>query len=103
MQWSAKYYSKIRHYMNWYCGWKQQKTKKILIMQWFHYSAIYANLNNTDQIFLGFANKHLFYDKNDDDHLPIPVHSGIKPSMGHILFQINYYHWAYFIQSANLF
>ena len=41
-----------------------------------------ANLNNTDQIFLYFANKHLFYDDDDDYHLPIPVYSVIKPSMG---------------------
>ena len=41
-----------------------------------------ANLNNTDKTFLGFANKHLFYDDDDDEHLPIPVYSGIKLSMG---------------------
>ena len=47
-----------------------------------HVTQNYANLNNTDQIFLCFANKHIFYDDDDDDHLPIPVYSGIKPSMG---------------------
>ena len=41
-----------------------------------------SNLNNTDQIFLDFSNKHLFYDDNDDEHLPISVYSGIKISMG---------------------
>ena len=41
-----------------------------------------ANLNNTDQIFPDFANKHLFYDHDDDEHLPITVYSGIKTSMG---------------------
>ena len=41
-----------------------------------------ANLNNTDQNFLDFANKHLFYDDDDDEHLPILLYSGIKPSMG---------------------
>ena len=41
-----------------------------------------ANLNNTDKVFFGFANKHLFYDDDDDEHLPIPVYSGIKLSMG---------------------
>ena len=41
-----------------------------------------ANLNNTDQIFPDFVNKHLFYDDEDYDHLPNPVYSGIKPSMG---------------------
>ena len=40
-----------------------------------------ANLNNTDQISLNFANKHLFYDDDDDEHLPIPVYSGINPSV----------------------
>ena len=42
----------------------------------------FANLNNTDQNFLDFSNKHLFYDYEDDENLPIPVYSGIKPSMG---------------------
>ena len=41
-----------------------------------------ANINNTDQNFLDFSNKYLFYDHDNDDHLPIPVYSGIKPSMG---------------------
>ena len=40
-----------------------------------------ANLNNTDQNFSPFTNKHLFYDNDDDEHLLIPVYSGIKPSM----------------------
>ena len=41
-----------------------------------------ANINDTDQKFLYFENKHLFYDNDDEEHLPIPVYSGIKPSMG---------------------
>ena len=41
-----------------------------------------ANPNNTDQNFLDFSNKHLFYDDEDDNNLTIPVYSGIKPSMG---------------------
>ena len=41
-----------------------------------------ANLNNTDQISLDFANKHLFYNDGNDEHLPIPLYSGYKPSMG---------------------
>ena len=45
-----------------------------------------ANINNTDQIFLDFSKKHLFYDDDDDGHLPIPVYSGIKPSTGQNLF-----------------
>ena len=40
-----------------------------------------ANLNNTDQMFPSFANNHLFYDDDDDENLPVPVYSGIKPSM----------------------
>ena len=49
----------------------------------YHVTQNCANLNNTDQMFLGFANKHLFYDDDEDnDHLPITVYSGIKPSMG---------------------
>ena len=40
-----------------------------------------ANINNTDQNFPDFANKHLFYNDDDDEHLPIPVYSGIKTSM----------------------
>ena len=32
--------------------------------------------------FLCFSNKHIFYDDDDHHHLPIPVCSGIKPSMG---------------------
>ena len=40
-----------------------------------------ANLNNTDQTFPDFANKHIFYDDDDNEKLPIPVYSGIKPSM----------------------
>ena len=42
----------------------------------------YANLNNTDQISPDFAKKQLIYDDDNDEHLPIPVYSGIKPSMG---------------------
>ena len=41
-----------------------------------------ANLNNTDQMFLDFSKNHLFYDDYDDEHLPIPVYSGIRHSMG---------------------
>ena len=40
-----------------------------------------ANLNNTDQILPDFVNKHIFYNDDNDEHLPIPVYSGIKPSM----------------------
>ena len=48
-----------------------------------HVTQNFANINNnTDQNFLDFANKHLFYDDKDDEHLTIPVYSGIKPSMG---------------------
>ena len=45
-----------------------------------------VNLNNTEHIFLDFANKHLFYDNDDDEHLSIPVYSGIKTSTGQNLF-----------------
>ena len=41
-----------------------------------------ANLNNTDQIFPDFSNKHLFYDDDDNEYLHTLVYSGIKPSMG---------------------
>ena len=41
-----------------------------------------ANLNNTDQISPDFANKHLFYNDEDYDHLPDLVYSGFKPFMG---------------------
>ena len=41
-----------------------------------------ANINNTDQMFLDFANNNLFYDYDNDEHLPLTVYSGIKPSMG---------------------
>ena len=41
-----------------------------------------ANLNNTDQVFLDFTNKHLFYDDEDDDHLPLPIYLCVKPSIG---------------------
>ena len=41
-----------------------------------------ANINNTDQIFsLILQNNRIFYDDDDNEHLPIPVYSGIKPSM----------------------
>ena len=41
-----------------------------------------TNLNNNHQIFLDFTKKYLFNDDSDDNHLPIPVYSGIKNSMG---------------------
>ena len=41
-----------------------------------------TNLKHTDQKFPNFTNKHIFYDNDDDEHLPIPVYSGIKTSMG---------------------
>ena len=41
-----------------------------------------ANPNDTDKNFLDFANKHSFYEDDNDKHLLIPVYSGIKPSMG---------------------
>ena len=47
----------------------------------YHVTQNFSNLNNTDQIFLDFTNKHLFYDDDNDDDLPIPVYSGIKTSM----------------------
>ena len=50
-----------------------------------------ANLNNTDQNFLDFTNKHIFYNDDDYEHLPIPVYSVIKPSIG-----------PYFILNASL-
>ena len=46
-----------------------------------HITQNFSNLNNTDQIFPDFAKNHLFYDDNDE-HLPIPVYSVIKTSMG---------------------
>ena len=52
----------------------------------YHVTQNCANLNNTDQSFLDFANRHLFYDDDDDEHLPIPIYSGIKPSLGLNLF-----------------
>ena len=45
-----------------------------------HVTQNFINLNNTDRKFLDFANKHIFYDNNDEEHLPISVYSGIKPS-----------------------
>ena len=41
-----------------------------------------ASINNIDQIFPNFSKKHLFYNYDNDEHLPIPLHSGIKPSRG---------------------
>ena len=41
-----------------------------------------ANLNNINQIYLDFTNKHLFYDNDDNAHLNTPVYSGIKTSIG---------------------
>ena len=40
-----------------------------------------ANLNNTDQHFLNFENKDLFYYDDYNEHLTIPVYSGIKSSI----------------------
>ena len=51
-----------------------------LFRQLHHVTQKCANIDNTDQIFLDFSNKHLFYDDDDDEYLPIPVYSGIKPS-----------------------
>ena len=48
----------------------------------YHVTQNCANLNDTDQNFLDFANKHLFYDDNNDQYSPIPVYPGIKHSMG---------------------
>ena len=53
-----------------------------LFLHLHHVTQNYANINNTDQNFLDFSNKHLFYDDDNNEHLPIPVYSGIKPSMG---------------------
>ena len=41
-----------------------------------------ANINNTDQFFFDFTNKHLFYDDDNDNHLPSLVYSRIKHSTG---------------------
>ena len=41
-----------------------------------------ANINNIDQIFPDFANKHVFNYDDDDENLTIKVYSVIKPSMG---------------------
>ena len=62
-----------------------------------------ANLNNTDQIFLNFASKHIFYDDEDDRHLPIPVYSGIKPSMGPEFIFNTLLSLGRFLRSAKLF
>eukprot|EP00957_Ditylum_brightwellii_P173229 13187184-Ditylum_brightwellii.AAC.1 len=40
------------------------------------------HLNEGDQSLLEFAEKHLFFDDIDEDQLPIPIYSSIKPSMG---------------------
>ena len=48
----------------------------------YHVTQNCANLNNTDQIFLHLAKKHIFYYDDEYEHLPIPVYSGIKHSMG---------------------
>ena len=51
-----------------------------------------ANINNTDQNFPGFSNRHIFYDNYNDEHLPILVYSVIKPSIGpEVFFSIPYY------------
>ena len=47
-----------------------------------HVTQNFTNLNNTDQISPDFANTHLFYNGDYDEHLPIPVYSGIKDFMG---------------------
>ena len=47
----------------------------------YYVTQICANLINTDQIFPDFANKHLFYDDDNDEHLLIPVYSAIKHYM----------------------
>ena len=47
-----------------------------------HVTPNFLNLNNSDQMFLYFTNKDTFYDNDDDEHLPIPLYSGIKTSMG---------------------
>ena len=47
-----------------------------------HVTQNFTNINNTDQNFFDFSNKHLFYNDDDGEHLPIPVYSGVKPSMG---------------------
>ena len=53
-----------------------------LLLILHHITQMFANLNNNDQNFLDFANKHIFYDDEYDEYLPIMVYSGIKPSMG---------------------
>ena len=57
-----------------------------LFLHLHHVTQNCANINNTDQNFPDFTNKHLFYDNSRDEHLLIPVYSGIKPSMGQNLF-----------------
>ena len=55
----------------------------VLLFRYLHHvTQNFPNINNTDKIFPGFANKYLFYDGDDDEHSPITVYSGIKPSMG---------------------
>ena len=53
-----------------------------LIRHLHHITQIFANINNNDQIFLDFKNKHIFYNDDDHGHSPIPVYSDIKTSMG---------------------
>ena len=47
-----------------------------------HVTKKFSNLNNTNQNFLDFSNKHIFYDDDENQLLPIRMYSGIKPSMG---------------------
>ena len=54
----------------------------VSLFQNLHYATLNcANLNNTDQIFPDFANKHVFYDDDNNYHLNFPLYSCIKHSM----------------------
>ena len=57
--------------------------KMVLLFRHLHHvTPNCANLNNNYQIFLDFVNKHIYYDDEKNEHLNVPVYSGIKPSMG---------------------
>ena len=54
----------------------------LLFRNLHHVTQNCTNLNNNDQNFLDFSNKHIFYEDANDEHLYIPVHSGIKTPIG---------------------
>ena len=88
MQWSAKYYPKKALYELILWSETIENEEEIdhgmvsLFRHLYHVTQNCANINNTDQILLDFSNKHLFYDDENYEHLPIPVYSSIKPSTG---------------------